>query len=67
MYGEMQASGLTDFSPFICNSAIWASPVSLFTLVLAFSQVLSDLCEGWWHQLDRSYESPHSHLEARNR
>ena len=42
-------------------------PVSFFTLVLAFPQLLSNLCGRWWQLLDCSFESPHSHLEARNR
>ena len=42
-------------------------PVSFFTLVLAFPQLLSNLCGRWWQLLDCSFESPHSHLGARNR
>ena len=26
-YGRMQASGLTEFTPFTCPSAVWANPV----------------------------------------
>ena len=40
----MLASGLTEFIPFICTSAIWANLVSLFTFLLAFPQLLSSHC-----------------------
>ena len=45
-----------------------ANPVSLFTLLLAFPQFLSNHHGGGWvqHPLDCSLRSPHSHLEARN-
>ena len=32
MYGEMQASGLTEFIPFKCTSAVWGHPCSLVHL-----------------------------------
>ena len=38
-----------------------ANPVSLFTLLLAFTQLLSNLPGGWQHLLDLSFGSPHSH------
>ena len=41
-------------------------PVSFFTLVLAFPQLLSNQRGGWQHRLDCGLGSPHSHLEARN-
>ena len=40
--------------------------VSLFTLPLAFPQLLSCHHVGWQHPLHHSFGSPHSHLEARN-
>ena len=43
-----------------------ANPVSLFALLLAFPQLLSRHRGGWQHLLDRSFGSPHSHLEPRN-
>ena len=53
MYGKIQASGLSEFIPFICTSALGggvggANPVFLFTLrsgrwpLLAFPQLLSN-------------------------
>ena len=57
MYGKMQAAGLTEFIPFICTSAIWSNPVSLFTLLLASPQLLSNYCGGWLHPLDQFLES----------
>ena len=42
------------------------NPVLLFTLLLAFLQLLSNHCWGWQHLLDHSFGSHHSHLEARN-
>ena len=36
MHGKMQASGLTEFLPFICTSAVWGQPVSFFTFFPAF-------------------------------
>ena len=44
-----------------------ANSVSLFTLLLAFPQLLSNHPGGWQHPLDRRLGSPHSHLEARIR
>ena len=47
-------------------SYLWPNPVSLFTWLLGFSQLLSNQ-HGWWqHPLDHSFGRPHSHLEARN-
>ena len=43
-----------------------ANPVSFFTLLLAFPQLLSNHRGGRQHLLDRSFGSPHSHLDARN-
>ena len=43
-----------------------ANPVSFFTLLLAFPQLLSNHRRGRQHLLDRSFGSPHSHLDARN-
>ena len=44
-----------------------ANPASLFTLLLAIPQLLSNPREGWQHLLDRSLEGAHSYLEASNR
>ena len=63
----MQASGLAEFTPFICTAAFWGHPVSLFTLLLAFLQLLSNHGWGRQHPVDCSFGNPHSHLEARNR
>ena len=43
-----------------------ANSVSLFTLLLAFPQLLSNHCWGWQHLLDLSLGSLLSLLEARN-
>ena len=43
-----------------------AKPVSLFTLLLAFPQLLCNHFGGWQHPLDNSFGNPHSHLEARS-
>ena len=43
-----------------------ANPVSLFTLLLEFPQLLSKHRGGWQHPMDHSFGSPHSHLEVRN-
>ena len=43
-----------------------ANPVSLFTWLLAFPQLLSNHRRSWQHPLDCSFGSPHSHLEVRN-
>ena len=67
IYEKMQASGLTEFIPFVCTSAIWGPSISLFTLLLAFPQLLSNLRGGrWQHPLDCSLGGSYSHLEARN-
>ena len=36
MHGKVQASGLTEFLPFICTSAVWGQPVSFVTFFPAF-------------------------------
>ena len=57
MHGKMQASGLTKFIPFMCTSAIWGQSCSLFTLLLAFPQLLSSHHGGWQHLQDDSLGS----------
>ena len=66
MYEKMQASGLFEFILFLGSSAIWGQSCFLFTLLLAFCQLLSKNWGGWWHLLDHSFQRPHWHLEARN-
>ena len=63
----MQASGLTEFTPFIAPQLSGANLISLFSLLPAFPQLLSNHHGEWQHLLDQSFGSPHSHLEARNR
>ena len=60
----MQASGLTDSFLSYAPQLSGANPASLFILLLAFAQLLSNHHEGWWHPLDPSFGSPHAHLEA---
>ena len=57
MYGKMQASGLTKLIPLMCTSAIWGQSCSLFTLLLAFPQLLSSHHGGWQHLQDDSLGS----------
>ena len=70
----MQASGLTEFIPFICTSAIWGQ--SCFLVHLKVWQMAAACidpapqqspCRGWQHPLDHSFGDLHSHLKARNR
>ena len=63
----MQASGLTEFSPFIWTSAVWGPSSFLVRVASCIPQLLSSYCGGWQHLLDHGLGSPHSHLEARNR
>ena len=70
MYRKMQASRLTEFIPFTNLNYLGPNPVSVFTLrsgiwlLLAFPLLLSNHLGEWQHLLDRSFGSPHSHLEA---
>ena len=69
----MQASGLTEFIPFICTSHIWGQARFLLHLKecqMAAPCILPALQQSLWvwqHPLDHSFGSPHSPLEARGR
>ena len=63
-YGKMQASpnSFLSYAPQLSG----VNPVSLFSVLLAFPQLLSGHCRGWQHPLECSLGSPQSPLEARN-
>ena len=44
-----------------------ANPISSYTLLLSFPQLLCNHLRGWQLLLDHRFGSPNSHLEARNR
>ena len=67
IYEKMQASGLTEFIPFICVSAIWGQPCFLAHLASCIPPAPQQSTFRWQHLLDHSLGSSHSHLEARNR
>ena len=46
MYGKRQASWLSEFIPSYAPQLSGANPVFLFTLLLAFPQLLSNHCGG---------------------
>ena len=52
MHGKMQASGRIEFIPFLCTSALWANPVSMFSFLLALPQLLSNHPGKWRNLLD---------------
>ena len=61
MYGKMQVSVLTEFflSPFTYIPKIsGASPISLFTILLAFPQLLSNPHGGWEYPLGLQFGEP---------
>ena len=53
--------------PHMHFSYLRPNPVSLFTLLPAFPQLLSNHCGWWQHLLDHSLGRSHSPLETRNR
>ena len=42
MFRKLQASGLTEFIPFLCTSAIWSQSCFLVHLASCISQLLSN-------------------------
>ena len=50
----MQASGLTDFTAFICTSAIWGQSCFLVHFASCIPQLLSNHPTGWQHPLGQS-------------
>ena len=72
----MQASGLTEFIPFICTSAIWSQTMFFFFFFFYFSHISSPLNPSlkqslwgdgsicWTSGIVFPFESPHSHLEV---
>ena len=60
MCGKMQSSGLTEFIPFICTSALWGQSCFLLHLISCIAPQQS------LFRVDPSFGSPHSHLEARS-
>ena len=57
MYRKMQASQLTEFILSHAPQLTGSNPVSLFTLLLAFPQLLSSHHGGWQHLQDDSLGS----------
>ena len=58
---KMQASGLTEFIPFICVSAIWGQPCFLAHLASCIPPAPQQSTFRWQHLLDHSLGSSHSH------
>ena len=63
----LQASGLTEFIPFLFTSTICGQACFLVHLASCIPQLLSNHRGAWQHPLDGSFGRPHLHLEARNR